>query len=147
MTWVPRKKVVVPIDFSDSSPDAVKMARELVSNPADLHVVHALAPLQHLSPMGTWGPLDNDPSWDALTRKHLSDWLAERNWSDVTQVVLIGDPGLEVADYAKEQAADLIVITSHGYHGVKRLVMGSVAERVLRHADCPVLVLRRRDAD
>lgn len=147
MSWTPRKKVVVPIDFSESSPEAVEVARGMVADPADLHVVHVLAPLQHLSPMGEWGPLDNDPSWDAVTRKHLADWLAERNYTDVTQVVLIGDPGLEVADYAKEHAADLIVIPSHGYHGVKRLVLGSVAERVLRHADCPVLVLRRRDAD
>ena len=48
-----------------------------------------------------------------------------------------GDPGLIIADYADEVHADLIVMPSHGYHGVKRLLLGSVAERVLRHANCP----------
>ncbi len=58
-----------------------------------------------------------------------------------------GDPGLVITDYATEIGAGLIVIPSHGYHGLKRLVLGSVAERVIRHADCSVLVLRRGDAD
>ena len=61
----------------------------------------------------------------------------------MTQVVREGDPGLMIADYAADVQADLIVMPSHGYHGVKRLLLGSVAERVLRHANCPVLVLRR----
>ena len=64
-----------------------------------------------------------------------------------TLAVLFGNPGLEIADYAKNIQADLIVIPSHGYHGVKRFVLGSVAERVIRHAECSVLVLRRSDAE
>jgi nucleotide-binding universal stress UspA family protein len=57
------------------------------------------------------------------------------------------NPGTEIAEYADEIGADLIVIPSHGYHGVKRLLLGSVAERVIRAAHCSVLVLRRSDAD
>ena len=45
------------------------------------------------------------------------------------------------------ESADLIVISSHGYHGVKRILLGSVAETVIRHASCAVLVLRRSDAE
>jgi nucleotide-binding universal stress UspA family protein len=60
--------------------------------------------------------------------------------------VLTGDPGTTITDYANEQSADLIVIPSHGYHGINRIVLGSVAERVLRHANCPVLVTRRLDS-
>ncbi|MFN0050559.1 MAG: universal stress protein [Planctomycetales bacterium] len=139
--------VVVPIDYSESSLDAIATAREFVASGKDLHVLYVLAPMEQLSPVGTWGPLDNDPAWDALTRKRLADWLAQHGFSDVTQIVRIGDPGSEIADYARELPADMIVIPSHGYHGVKRLLLGSVAERVLRLADCPVLVLRRTDAD
>ena len=57
-----------------------------------------------------------------------------------------GNPGLEIAEFAEEIGAALIVIPSHGYHGVKRWILGSVAERVIRHAKCSVLVLRRSDA-
>jgi nucleotide-binding universal stress UspA family protein len=57
--------------------------------------------------------------------------------------VRIGDPGHEIADCAAEIGADLVVISSHGRKGVKRLLIGSVAERVVRLSHCPVLVLRK----
>lgn len=50
-----------------------------------------------------------------------------------------------IADSADETRTDLIVMPSHGDHGVARVLLGSVTERVLRHAKCPILVLRRRD--
>ena len=55
-----------------------------------------------------------------------------------------GEVGLALARLMGT-SAELIVMPSHGYHGVKRLILGSVAERVLRHASCPILVLRRSD--
>ena len=64
-----------------------------------------------------------------------------------TVTVLAGDAGLETADYAKKVGADLIVVPSHGFHGMKRLLLGSTAERIIRHAHCSVLVLRRKDAE
>ena len=54
-----------------------------------------------------------------------------------------GDPGHEIVKYAEEIDADLIVIPSHGRTGLTRLLIGSVAERVVRLAHCPVLVLRK----
>lgn len=146
MSWLPRKTIVVPVDFSPGSAAAIATGRDLVASPGDLHVVHVLIPLAHLSPEQVWGPLENDPSWDALAKRHLAEFVQKQGISGVKQEVLIGDPGFEVADYARKQSADLIVIPSHGYHGVKRALLGSVAERVIRHADCPVLVLRRPDA-
>ena len=61
--------------------------------------------------------------------------------------VLTGDAGIAVAEYATRVNADLIVVPSHGYHGLKRLLLGSTAERIIRHAHCSVLVLRRKDAE
>ena len=55
-----------------------------------------------------------------------------------------GDPGHQIAQYAEEAKADLIVLPSHGRSGLQRLLIGSVAERVVRHAPCPVLVVRGR---
>jgi universal stress protein A len=53
----------------------------------------------------------------------------------------------EITAAAREQKADLIVISTHGYSGVKHVVLGSVAERVVRHAPCPVLVVREHERD
>ena len=61
--------------------------------------------------------------------------------------MLDGQPGTEIGRYVTEVGAELIVIPSHGYGGFKRLLLGSVAEQVVRSADCAVLILRRPDAE
>ena len=80
-------------------------------------------------------------------REHFDGFLSEHGFAGIHSVVHTGDPGSDIARCAEELHVDLIVIPSHGYHGFKRLVLGSVAERVLRFATCPVLALRRDDAD
>ncbi|MEO1982325.1 MAG: universal stress protein, partial [Fuerstiella sp.] len=77
----------------------------------------------------------------------LTQLADEHGASEATVAVQLGTPGLEIADYARDHGADLIIVPSHGYHGFKRMFLGSVAERVIRHAECSVLVLRRADAE
>jgi len=146
MAWFPRGKVVVPIDFSQASQPAVEAAREMVANPADLHVLHVLVPLDYVHP-GAITPAFDEKERLETTRRHLVEFLAKAGLGDAQAVVRLGEPGLDITDYAAEIHADLIVIPSHGYHGMKRFLLGSTAERVIRHATCPVLVLRRPDAD
>ena len=138
--------VVVPIDFSDESPRAIATALELVDAPSHLHLLHVMPPLETMSPGYIMANLTDD-----VRRQRVTDALANLAMANAAQgaslAVAIGTPGLEIADYATRQAADLIVIPSHGYHGAKRLFLGSVAERVLRHAGCNVLVVRRSDAE
>ncbi len=141
-------KIVVPIDFSENSKLAVESALAIAASPDDILPIHVLVPLDSMSPGVVWGDMDDEKRIAAI-KKHYAEFLAENDWQDsVGEIdVRVGDAGLEITDYAKEELATLIVIPSHGYHGVKRLVLGSVAERVLRHAACSVLVLRRSDAD
>ncbi|HMJ66829.1 MAG TPA: universal stress protein, partial [Candidatus Binatia bacterium] len=61
--------------------------------------------------------------------------------------VRIGKPHHEIVSLAKVLGADLIVIATHGYSGLKHAVLGSTAERVVRHATCPVLVVREKEKD
>lgn len=138
--------VVVPIDFSDASPQAVAAARALVESPESLHLIHVMQPLETMSPGVLMGNLTDDARRQRVTDA-LTTFAAEHSVTGTALAAAIGTPGLEIADYAKRVGADLIVIPSHGYHGVKRLFLGSVAERVLRHAPCDVLVLRRSDAE
>lgn len=136
------KPVVVPWDFSEMSLAALKIAADLVSDRSLLHVVHV-----------SQIPLTTDPVfvWGAVTEQTLQQQAVaafEKQVADHPQlhatnfVTLFGDPGTLIADYADEVGAELIIISSHGRTGVTRLLLGSVAERVVRLARCPVLVLR-----
>jgi nucleotide-binding universal stress UspA family protein len=145
MAWLPQKTVVVPIDFSGTSVEAVGTALELVDSPSDVHVLHVVMPLDNMSSGMNWGAID-DRSREEAVEEHFGEFLKTHGFTGVTTVVRVGDPGLEIADYAKDASSKLIVIPSHGHHGVKRMLLGSVAERVIRHAECAVLVLRRDDA-
>lgn len=60
--------------------------------------------------------------------------------------LLHGDPATQIVQFAEDEGVDLIVMGTHGRTGLKHLLMGSVAEHVLRHARCPVLVVRLRPA-
>jgi nucleotide-binding universal stress UspA family protein len=146
MSWSPKKCVVVPIDFSSASDKAIQTALEIVKQPSDIHVIH-VALLPDVVPyagevIATVGP----ESWLALAKTHLAEYLKSRpQFAGVCSKVLEGDAAARIAEFAAETHADLIVMPSHGYHGVKRFLLGSVTEMVLRHAPCEVLVLRRAD--
>lgn len=146
MSWLPRKKVLVPTDFSEPSVEAIQTARELVENDADLTVLYVLEPLEYAAPASLFGDFDPDAR-KARATKFLDEFLARHELSGLTCEIVIGNPGLKITEYASEHGIKLIVMPSHGYHGLKRILLGSVAERVLRHAECPVLVLRRMDND
>jgi nucleotide-binding universal stress UspA family protein len=146
MTLLPNQTIVVPIDFSEDSARAVQVALEMADRPASVRLVHVLVPLDAVSPGVVWGQVDDSRRSQAV-REHCQKFLSERGISGPSLEIKFGDPGLEIAEYAQEAAADLIIMPSHGYHGVKRLLLGSVTERVIRHAHCSVLVLRRSDAD
>ena len=138
--------VVVPIDFSSASASAINIALEIVENPSQLYLIHVMLPLETMSPGVLLGDV-TDVSRTAKVTTALKNLAETHKAADAHLAVTIGTPGLEIADYAKREKADLIIIPSHGYHGLKRLFLGSVAERVLRHAPCRVLVLRRADQE
>jgi nucleotide-binding universal stress UspA family protein len=74
--------------------------------------------------------------------KHLRKRLADDKYAHLIIHATVGDPGHEITSLANREGADLIVMPSHGYGFIKHMLLGSVAERVVRLAKCPVLVLR-----
>ena len=146
MSWLPKKSVVVPVDFSGESRQAIEAALEMVDLPEHVHAVHVMFPLDIVAPGVVWGGVE-EADREKATRKHAQEFLEKHNMTGVTILTRVGDPGTEIADYAESIDADLVIIPSHGYHGFKRALLGSVTERVIRHVDCPVLVLRRSDAE
>jgi nucleotide-binding universal stress UspA family protein len=143
----PKKNVVVPIDFSTESKHAIETALELTDSPTHIHLVHILFPLDVMIPGVVWTEVDNS-SREISAREAGQKFVRDSNLPEgMTFLVRMGDPGTEIALYANSINSELIIIPSHGYHGLKRLLLGSVTEHVIRHANCPVLVLRRSDAE
>jgi len=146
MSFFPKSAVVAPCDFSNESFNAVRTAMGLVASPADVHVVHVLyddAPVATpgVIPGVVWGEIDVATRVAEATSA-LNASLRSHRCEGVSAIVKLGDAGFEIAELADEVKAELIVMPSHGRSGINRLLMGSVAERVLRLAHCPVLVMR-----
>jgi len=141
MSWLPKNKVLVPVDFSDVSLKAVEEALQMVADPSDIHLIHVMPMLAPAEPGVIWNAID-DESREKHVREALAERLTDDKFAAVNIEVAIGDPGHEIAEYAKETGVDLIVLPSHARTGISRLLVGSVAERVVRLAHCPVLVLR-----
>ena len=141
MSWFPKKCVVVPYDFSERSGHALEIARDLVTDLTQLHVVHVLPMITASDPGMIWDVVDNDARKRDAERAFREGFAASPfHKSDFH--VFFGDPGQEIAAFAERLKADLIVMPSHGRNGVVRLLIGSVAERIARLAHCPVLILR-----
>ncbi len=141
MSWVPKGCVVVPYDFSEQSAHALEVAGDLVADLTKLHVINVLPVITIAEPGVVWDVVDNHARVQDVERA-FHERLAPAPFQKVDFYVAFGDPGREIAAYAERLKADLIVMPSHGRSGLGRMLIGSVAERVVRLAHCPVLVLR-----
>ena len=136
------EKVVVPIDFSDESRAALDTAMEIVDQKAEkIHVIHVLAELSPAEPGVIWGEISNENRVQHV-REALGELFPGEKYKGVQVEVTFGNAGFRISEYAESIGADLIVISSHGRTGIERMLIGSVAERVVQHSHCPVLVLR-----
>jgi nucleotide-binding universal stress UspA family protein len=138
--------VVFPTDFSDSSRAALPWVRQMAGAlGASIDCVYVVEEPQVYATLDM-GPIPL-PSTDELAasaRARLADFV-KQNLGDVAgvaQTVLVGRPADELVGHARERGASLIIMATHGYSGVKHVLLGSTTESVLRHADCPVLSIR-----
>lgn len=143
MSWFNGKRVVVPFDFTDECINAVKKALQLAERPDEVHVAHVLFQLPATDPAVIWEKGIDDRRKD-MVRAALEKRLADHDIEGVQINVSIGNPGQVIAELANEIEAGLIVIPSHGYTGIQRWFLGSVAERITQLAKCPVLVLKTK---
>ena len=140
------RSILVPLDFSAPSQQtltaAVAFARRFKAKLILLHVVEPVATPDFLasSPL----MLANDQVMAAAHRELTKLVAANRIPRGIVGQVLVrfGRSFHEIADAARTLKVDLIVISTHGYTGLKHMLLGSTAERVVRHAPCPVFVVR-----
>jgi len=135
-----RQVVLVPVDYSDESQRALAFGCEVVATSGVLHVTHVIpSPLVGMVSPGT---SSEERAKHGLAQ--LEQFLSQAGVAGCLKMhILEGDPGHEIVHLADALKADLIVMPSHGRTGLAHVLIGSVAERVVRLAHCPVLVLRK----
>lgn len=135
-----QQPIVVPWDFSDMAKEALEKALEFAESPEQIEVVHVTPYPSAVEPSVVWGAYSEDTIAENLHKSFQAE--VEDQFKPLRYTALFGDPGSQIAKFAEEKKAGLILISSHGRKGIPRLLLGSVAERVVRLAPCPVLVLR-----
>lgn len=148
------KRILVATDFGEAADAALVYGRELATRfGADLHVVH-VAENVYITAFGaeTYAAvvpdLQRDIEDSAWRRLRDATVDSDGRGPRTTLVVMTSSsPAFAVIDYAREHDVDLIVMGTHGRGAVQHLFMGSVAERVVRHAHCPVLTVRHPERE
>ena len=144
---MPPKLILSPIDFSDSAHAALDVAADFAGRfGAELLLVHVVPAIPDLpASVSVLKEGEYDQSLDDAAAKRLSDlvaMLAQKNVKARTEVGTANDVGMELVRSAEHNHADLIIIATHGMTGWHKIAFGSVAEKVVKQASCPVLVLR-----
>jgi nucleotide-binding universal stress UspA family protein len=142
-------KLLVPVDFSECSKNAlanaVSFARRFKAELLLLHVVEPYAPYPEMT------------AWDAASFEAGSREFAQQELQILRQniqpkipcsiILKIGKASREIVEVAKESGVDLIIISTHGYTGLSRALLGSTTEQLVRQAGCPELVVRENEHD
>ena len=139
---LPFKKILYPTDFSEASYEALKAANELALHfSAELCLVHIVSPVVPASPEFASSAMRLQ---EESAEKTLQEVVKQRVSKElrIRQIVLLGEAADEITRMSEENKVDLIVIGTHGQTGWRHVVFGSVAEKVVRLAPCPVLTIR-----
>jgi universal stress protein A len=144
------RSILVPIDFSAHSKNALKYAIPLAEKfRASVHLVYVVEPTVYPADLG----------FGQVVLPGVEDELREKGADELEQLILreiggtvkatssvrTGSPHQEILREAEEQGVDLIVVATHGHSGVEHILFGSTADRIVRHAKCPVLTIRPQE--
>jgi len=148
-TMIAIKEVLVATDFGPAADNALRYGEALAREfGARLHVLHAV-PNVYATSMDGYGyaaiPAYLQEDIEAAARRHMGERVSEEDRQDLrakTTVVMHNNPAVAIVEYAKQHAVDLIVLGTHGRGAVAHVLLGIVAERVVRIAPCPVLTVR-----
>jgi len=137
------RHILVPVDFSNHSREAMRAAGQLCLS----GIGERLTLLCVVEPPTTGLRIQTEDLHKQMmvdADRNLKQWVSEElsGVGGVSTAVVTGQPGDEICEQAAKRNADLIVISTHGHTGLKRYLLGSVAEYVVRQAPCSVLVVR-----
>ncbi len=143
------EKILCPIDFSPPSRNALRYANEFAkAMNAKITVMHVIQPQPITADVNVpYVPLEVEIERHA--KDDLEKFIQEEISPDilVERVIAFGLPSDCVIAQAKKEDVDVIILGTHGRSGISRLLMGSTAENVIRHASCPVLVVKASEKE
>jgi nucleotide-binding universal stress UspA family protein len=140
------KKILCPVDFSKFTEEVIAYAADIAKQyGAELHVLHVIPNLTYFTPYESFLTPENL----VAVEKNIQDEV-ERDFGkilkhidmEIKRVVKTGVAFVEIIDYAKSEGIDLIVMGTHGRSGIEHILIGNVAEKVVRKSPCPVLTIR-----
>lgn len=143
MSRFANKTIVVPWDFQEMSLESLQMALELADSKDQIEIVHVIEFPKGVQPSAA-ADLASGKTTDDLRQKffeQVSGELQDLKFTVITD--FDAEHGVEIATFAKAKDAGLIVVGSHGRKGITRLILGSVADKIVRNSHCPVLIMRR----
>jgi nucleotide-binding universal stress UspA family protein len=141
------KKILVPTDFSEHSAKAMLYGSELARKfGAELHLMHAVEMTPLMYGEGAYVTPETEAEIEAIATKQLEDLPADSSGDlKIVRKIEHGHPFVETIRYAKENDIGLIVLGTHGRGAIAHMLLGSVAEKVVRKAPCPVLTVRDKE--
>lgn len=140
------RKICCPVDFSEPARAALQLAAELARTfGAELTLFHAYQLPGYTLPEGSVvvSPRMMQELAD-LAEAHLAEWKGlalSMGVAEVRTAKEVGEPALEIVEFARQGGFDLLVVGTHGRTGLRHALLGSTAERVVRRAGCPVLTV------
>lgn len=140
------QKVLAAVDLSAESESIIKRAMAVVPESAQLTVLHVVESFESLYVGDDWfggglNAIELQENIEQQRREHLEKLLASLKLSKEAGVVLSGSPAAEIRNYAQEVEADLVVVGTHGRHGLE-LLLGSISNGVLHGTPCDVLAVK-----
>ena len=143
------KRILVPVDFSEHSQKALRyalaFAAQFVAEVALVHIVEQMVyPGDWMYPPLAVTDFATEKREQVLARLRALD---QGSGVKTQHVVRLGRAWQEVIEIAREMKSDMIIVATHGYTGLKHVLLGSVAEKIMRHAPCPVLSVRPEERD
>jgi universal stress protein A len=143
------KKIVCPVDFSEFTDGIIKYAVSLAAKyDAELHLFHVIPNLNYFTPYESFLTPENIVLIEKNIEKEVEkDFEKIIKGIDVPakKIIKTGVVFIEIIDYIKEENIDLVVMGTHGRSGIEHILIGSVAEKILRKSPCPVLTIRPKE--
>ncbi len=138
------KKIVVPVDFTKSTKKLVEYAQYMAQDlRADIDFVHVVADYPEDAMVGAPFAKDYQETESGKAREKMANLVDDTNrvCPGCNGEVVYGKPIDCIVEFAKGKDADLIILGTHNAKGLEKIILGNVAEHVLRKADCPVLIM------
>jgi len=140
------KKILCPVDFSEFTDEILEYALDIAKKyDAELHLIHIIPNLNYFTPYESFFTPENlvvvEKNMETEVNKDFDD-LMKKIAVPAKKIIKNGTAFVEIIDYVRKESIDLVVMGTHGRTGLEHILIGSVAERVVRKAPCPVLTVR-----